>query len=200
MSLLYKSCRAATLGRGRQLPGVVPLLLQDTQLLPQSFEVLFMFLRSLHSCLGSSDPLKRCSQSRVTMSRGQPGCFPVWRVVEEKSLGEKSMWKGMKWNLPQQSSLPMAEQSTSSSSKSLQSLYLRADLPGPRAPQSLSLNADLHLIHTLFSLYPLAQASTPRTFLSTPESCIFILKNIDGKYLACHLTMGRRKILGYLRT
>lgn len=94
----------------------------------------------------------------------------------------------------------MAEQSMSFSSKSLQSLYLRADLPGPRAPQSLSLNADLHLVHTLFSLYPLAQASTSRTFLSTPESCIFILKNIDGKYLACHLTMDRRKILGYLRT
>lgn len=91
----------------------------------------------------------------------------------------------------------MAEQSMSFSSKSL---YLSTDLPGPKAHQSLSLNADLHPIHTLFSLYPLAHASTSRTFLSTPESCIFILKNIDGKYLACHLTMDRRKILGCLRT
>lgn len=197
MSLLYKSCRAATLGRRRQLPGVVPLLLQDTQILPQSFEFLFMFLKSLHSCLGSSDPFETVFTEQSHHVSWTVRLFPCVMCARREVLGERSVWKGMKWNLPQESSLPMAEQSMSFSSKSL---YLSTDLPGPKAHQSLSLNADLHPIHTLFSLYPLAHASTSRTFLSTPELCIFILKNIDGKYLDCHLTMDRRKILGCLRT
>lgn len=52
----------------------------------------FCRVSSLYSCFWRADscvwvlvtPLKRCSQSWVTMSHGQPGFFPRWCVLEEK--------------------------------------------------------------------------------------------------------------------
>lgn len=166
----------------------------------------FLRVSSFYSCFWRADthvwvlvtPLKRCSQSRVTMSHGQPGCFPVWCAEEEKLCpwGEVSV---------ERHEVKFTSRKLIASGWAKYVLQMKEPLsegrsPGLQGPSKPQSEADLHLSHTLFSLYPLDQTSTSRTFLSSPESCIFILKNIDGKYLACRSSMVIRKILEYLWT